>query len=252
MSRDSSTTHSDRRVTVVVAADRTQRVFGDVEAAVAEPHPGLGVGEGMGEPGDVVGRNLQQVERDPLRRLRPDARQPPEFVDQRLDGWRVRAGHGQERSSISSEPGKASASRSIGDLTDSGGTSTRSSRSTSSSSIGSAIDAHDRRASVDCAGSAAADRLATSTAPGSAGPARSRRSGRASSGCGEAVTRRVGADRREDRRRSAVAAPAAAVALRRSARPRRRAPRHRSDRRLDGRHDAPRTSRGGPGSAAGT
>ena len=145
MSRDSSTTHTHRGVPVVVEADRAQRVLGDVETPVAEPHPRLGIGERVGEAGDVVGGHLQEVERDPLRRLRPDPGQPAQLVDEGLDRRGVRAGHGQDRSSINSEPGKASASRSIGDFTDSGGTSTRSSRSTSSSSIGSSIGADDRR-----------------------------------------------------------------------------------------------------------
>ena len=38
-----------------------------------------------GQPGGVVGRQLQQVERDALRRLRADAGQPAELVDQVLD-----------------------------------------------------------------------------------------------------------------------------------------------------------------------
>ena len=66
---------------------------GDVEAAGAEAHLGLGLGDRAGEAGDVVGRDLQQVEGDPLRRLRPDAGKATELVDQRLDRRRVRTRH---------------------------------------------------------------------------------------------------------------------------------------------------------------
>ena len=45
-----------RRVATVVEADRAQLALGDVEAPLAEPHPRLGVGDRVRQPGDVVGR----------------------------------------------------------------------------------------------------------------------------------------------------------------------------------------------------
>ena len=77
--------------------------------------------------------HLQQMEGDALCRLGPDAWQATELVDQHLHGRRERRRRHQRRSSINSEPGKAWASRSIGDTTVSGGASTRSWMSTSSS-----------------------------------------------------------------------------------------------------------------------
>ena len=131
MSRDSSTTHTTVASAIVVAADRAQRVLGDVEAPFTEPHPRLGVGERVSEAGDVVGRAPSA---GGTRCVAPTSARCPgaDRVRRSASGpaactcWPRQA-----RSSISSDPGNASASRSIGDFTDSGGTSTRSSRSTS-------------------------------------------------------------------------------------------------------------------------
>ena len=64
-----------RRAATVVAADRAQRSFGDVEASFTEPDARLGIGDREGEAGGVLGGHLQEVERDALRRLRSDARE---------------------------------------------------------------------------------------------------------------------------------------------------------------------------------
>ena len=149
MSRDSSTTHITDESRRSSSADRAQLAVGDVPAAHAEAHPGLGLGDRRGQPGDVVARRLQQVEGDPLRRLRTDAREPAELVDQRLDGLGVDRGH--QRSSSSCEPGNACSSRSTGPTTDSGGTSVSWLRSMSSSASGPRrrrVRAHQQRATA--------------------------------------------------------------------------------------------------------
>ena len=68
-----------------VAADPALVVLGDVEADAAELHPRLDLDEDVGEAAYVDGVGLEQVERDPLRALGTDARQPAELVDQVLD-----------------------------------------------------------------------------------------------------------------------------------------------------------------------
>ena len=88
-------------VAPVVEAVAAELALGDVEAPPAPGDPLLRLGDRPGEPVGVLGRGLQEVERDPLRRLRADAGQAAELVDERLDrrlrtGWspRVsRAGH---------------------------------------------------------------------------------------------------------------------------------------------------------------
>ena len=74
-----------RGVAPVVGADRAQLALGHVEAALAEPDPRLRLGDGPGQPLGVLGGQLQEVEGDALGRLRPDAGQAAELVDQRLD-----------------------------------------------------------------------------------------------------------------------------------------------------------------------
>ncbi len=85
-SSGSSTTHSLESSRPGVAADRAERLVGDVEAALAEhdliadgdqcagQRPGLGV------------RGPQQVVRQPLGGLRPDPGQARERLDQARDG----------------------------------------------------------------------------------------------------------------------------------------------------------------------
>ena len=73
------------RVAPLVAAERAQLAFGEVVAAPAPRHPLLGVDDRGREPLRVLGRGLQEIERDALRRLRADAGQPAELVDERLD-----------------------------------------------------------------------------------------------------------------------------------------------------------------------
>src|SRR5690606_26336019 len=138
------------------------RLLGDVPAALAEPHPGLGLGDRVRQPVGVVGRDLEQVEGDPLGRLRPDTRQPPELVDQGLDRRRVGGAH-RSSSGSSSEPGNASASWSSGPFTASGGASVSALRSIWSSGSKSGSGA----ATSGSDGSAAAAALARSApAPG--------------------------------------------------------------------------------------
>src|SRR5690606_1348076 len=65
-----------------------------VEAAGAEPHPLLGVGDGTGQAEGVLLRQLQEVEGDALGRLGPDPRELAQLVDEVLDRGGVGAGHG--------------------------------------------------------------------------------------------------------------------------------------------------------------
>ena len=88
MSRGSSTT----QITVRVAAGRrrrcrTRRALGDVEAALAERDPVLGLGDRAGPAAAAsCSGTLQQVEGDALGRLGADAGQAAELVDEVLDG----------------------------------------------------------------------------------------------------------------------------------------------------------------------
>ena len=74
----------DRGVAPVVGAEPARGALGDVEAPLAERHAVLGLGDGVGEPERVDLLDLQEVERDALRRLRTDAGQAAELVDQLL------------------------------------------------------------------------------------------------------------------------------------------------------------------------
>ena len=82
-----------RGVAPFVEAVAAQLALGDVEAAPAPVTRSLASMIARGEAVGVLGRGLQEVERDPLRRLRADAGQPPELVDERLDRPFVRAAH---------------------------------------------------------------------------------------------------------------------------------------------------------------
>src|SRR5690606_13182706 len=73
------------RVAARVAADAAALLLGDVAAHFAELHSRAHLGEQLGEPDDIEGRRLQDMERDPLRGLRADAWQPAELVDELLD-----------------------------------------------------------------------------------------------------------------------------------------------------------------------
>src|SRR5262249_7751427 len=98
----------DRTVTSVVGADLAEGLpasFGDVEAQRAEGDLVLGVGDRTGESSRVLAGQLEQIERDALRRLRTDARQPAQLVDQVLDGSGVDRHQSSPASPGGSSPG---------------------------------------------------------------------------------------------------------------------------------------------------
>ena len=78
-----------RAVTPLVLADRAARPLGEVEADLAEADLLLDVADRVGERDRVLRRAAQDVEREPLRRARADARQLAELGDQALDGRSV-------------------------------------------------------------------------------------------------------------------------------------------------------------------
>ena len=86
MSRGSSTTQTVVGVPSSVGADRAALGLGQVVAHVAETHAVLGRRDRGRERERVLLGDLQQVIGDALRRLRADARQSTELVDQVLDG----------------------------------------------------------------------------------------------------------------------------------------------------------------------
>ena len=75
----------DRQVAPRVAADPALLGLGDVAADAAEPHLVLDLGQRADQPAHVDRVGGEQVERDALRALGPDAGQPAELVDQVLD-----------------------------------------------------------------------------------------------------------------------------------------------------------------------
>ena len=78
--------HADHGgVATVVEADGALAALGHVEAPGAQGDPLLHGDDGLGQPQRVLGGHLQQVEGDPLRRLRPDAGQPTHLVDEGLE-----------------------------------------------------------------------------------------------------------------------------------------------------------------------
>ena len=81
------------RIAPLVATERAQLTLGDVEAPAAPRDALLRLDDRRGEPLRVLGRRLQQVERDALRRLRADAGQPAELVDELLDRDLVEGRH---------------------------------------------------------------------------------------------------------------------------------------------------------------
>src|SRR5205814_4402373 len=68
-----------------VAADAAFFLLGHVPADPAEPDPLGHLHEHRGEPPDIRRVRAEQVERDPLRALRPHPRQPSKLVDEVLD-----------------------------------------------------------------------------------------------------------------------------------------------------------------------
>ena len=78
----SSTMHRTVRSRLSSRQIRQQVALGDVAALPAEHDATLRLHDRVGEPFGVVGRRLDQPERQPLRRLRADARQPRQLVDQ--------------------------------------------------------------------------------------------------------------------------------------------------------------------------
>ena len=78
--------HTDQcLVAARVGTDPTAFGLGDVAADLAEPHLVLHLGQRRDEPRDVLGVGCQQMERDSLRALGPDAGKPAELVNQVLD-----------------------------------------------------------------------------------------------------------------------------------------------------------------------
>src|SRR5690606_9663531 len=75
----------DRRRAPRVAADLALLLLGDVPADLAEAHARLDVADHLDEARDVLRVLGEEVERDALGALGPDAGQPPELVDQVLD-----------------------------------------------------------------------------------------------------------------------------------------------------------------------
>src|SRR5882762_8326016 len=68
----------------IVAAVDAQLALGEVEAAPAPAHALLRLDDGARETVGVLGRGLQQVEGDALRRFGADAGEPSQLVDQAL------------------------------------------------------------------------------------------------------------------------------------------------------------------------
>ena len=84
--------HADHRgVAAGVAADAAQLALGDAEALAAEPDLLLRGDDRLGQAARVLGRGLDHVEREPLRRLRADAGKARQLVDQVLDRTLVHA-----------------------------------------------------------------------------------------------------------------------------------------------------------------
>src|SRR2546423_2900764 len=73
-----------RGVTSIVTAVDAQLALGEVEAAPAPAHALLRLDDGARETVGVLGRGLQQVEGDALRRFGADAGEPSQLVDQAL------------------------------------------------------------------------------------------------------------------------------------------------------------------------
>src|SRR5690349_21099923 len=71
-------------VAPLVEAEGAQLALGDVEAAAAPRDAVLGILDRVREALGVERVDLQEVKRDALRRLRADAGQASELVDQRL------------------------------------------------------------------------------------------------------------------------------------------------------------------------
>ena len=77
---------ADRRVVAArVEADRAGLLLGQVPALAAEADALLHLGERRGERERLLGRPLQDVEREPLRRPLPDPGQPRQLRDEVLD-----------------------------------------------------------------------------------------------------------------------------------------------------------------------
>ena len=81
-------------VATIVAAERAQLALTDVVATAAPRHALLRVDDGRREPTRIDRVDPQQMERDALRGLRPDAGHAPELVDEVLDRAGVHAGRG--------------------------------------------------------------------------------------------------------------------------------------------------------------
>ena len=69
-----------------VAADLTEGISGEVEAALALPHLAAGGEQGIREGLDLLTWLVQQMQRQTLGRTRPDAGKPLELIDQPCQG----------------------------------------------------------------------------------------------------------------------------------------------------------------------
>ncbi len=75
-----------------IPADVTELLFGEVEAARAEADDLFDLDESVGQGKGFLGRQLEQVEREALGGLGPDAGKLAQLIDELLDGWAEHAG----------------------------------------------------------------------------------------------------------------------------------------------------------------
>ena len=81
----------ERGIAPRIAADRAQLFFGEIEAPRARPHSlRRASASAVGEALALLGRLLQQVVRQPQRRLPPDAGEPRQLAGQIVDRRHVR------------------------------------------------------------------------------------------------------------------------------------------------------------------
>jgi hypothetical protein len=69
-------------VAAIIEANGAEASLGDIETSGAERDALFDGDDRLSQPESVFRRHLEQVEGDPLCRLGPDTRKPPQFVDQ--------------------------------------------------------------------------------------------------------------------------------------------------------------------------